>query len=251
MSINKANSVFWDEVCGSNLAKSIGMPLAVPPNPHWLKRFDKAYFSMYPYLTHYLKEIKPSCKVLEIGLGYGTVGRYLAGQGCEYHGIDIAHNPVQIMNDCLKSMGKHQLAIQGNALQLPYKDKSFNYVVSVGCLHHTGDIQQCVDEIHRVVRPGGSALVMLYNKDSFRQFTLRLFRKNSEAIRAAYDGKGVPHTDFVSIKDVRQIFRQWDIIKIEKQNFDGYGLPFVRRLFMPTLGRVVGLDLYIRAQKGG
>ena len=54
-------------------------------------------------------------------------------------------------------------ATQGSALDIPHPDGSFDVVVSIGCLHHTGNLAGAIDEVHRVLRPGGEAMVMVYN----------------------------------------------------------------------------------------
>ena len=93
--IDRANAAFWDELCGSWLAVSLGIKEMTPDN---LRRFDDAYFSLYPYLSEYfLRESLQGKKVLEIGLGYGTLGQALAEEECDYHGLDIASGPVAMM----------------------------------------------------------------------------------------------------------------------------------------------------------
>ena len=64
--------------------------------------------------------------------------------------------------------GADERVAQGSALEIPHPDESFDVVVSIGCLHHTGDIVRAVSEVHRVLRPGGAAMVMLYNSHSYR-----------------------------------------------------------------------------------
>ena len=66
-----------------------------------------------------------------------------------------------------------QRVVQGSALEIPHPDGTFGHVVSIGCLHHTGDLPRAVAEVHRVLEPGGTAMVMLYNRHSLRQLVLR------------------------------------------------------------------------------
>ena len=49
---------------------------------------------------------------------------------------------------------------------MPFADDSFDVVYSNGVLHHTPDTAGAVREIHRVLRPGGQARVMLYHRGS-------------------------------------------------------------------------------------
>jgi SAM-dependent methyltransferase len=226
----------------------------------------------YPYLARYLQDLPVGGrKVLEIGLGFGTVGQILAARGANYHGADIAAGPVAMLRDRLRWLGRPDegAVLQASALELPWKDETFDAVVSIGCLHHTGDLSRAVREVHRVLVPGGVAFVMLYNAHSFRQLAqvprarlraLRARRSSAEDVRAMYDvntaGEAAPHTDYVSRSGARRLFGAFSDVSVEAQNFDPLQLPLGRRrLTIPrerllgNIARVLGLDLYIHARK--
>jgi SAM-dependent methyltransferase len=164
--IDERNRAFWDELCGSVLAQSLGITEITPES---LARFDEAYMDHYPYLARYLDDLAvEDRRVLEIGLGFGTVGQILAARGAHYTGADIAAGPVAMMRDRLRWVGltDKSEAVQASALELPWEEGTFDVVVSIGCLHHTGDLPQAVSEVFRVLVPGGTAFVMLYNAHS-------------------------------------------------------------------------------------
>ena len=266
------NAAFWNELCGSGLARSIGITDRTPES---LRKFDEAYMAMYPYLARYVTAENLTAKrTLEIGLGYGTLGQLIALRGCQYHGLDIADGPVEMMRYRLALLGKEAGARvqKGSALDIPYPDGIFDYVYSIGCLHHTGDLPKAVSEVYRVLAPGGRAVVMLYNRYSFRQLAqLRTKyvweiltgrrRRGSfgEAVRARYDsnaaGDAAPHTDFVSRADVRRyLFKRFSSVRINVQNFDGYVLfrgriVIAREKLLGNVARILGTDLYIVATK--
>lgn len=261
------NAAFWNELCGSGLARSLGIADCTPES---LRRFDDAYLAMYPYLSSYVTEHDLKGKrVLEIGLGYGTLGQILALRGCQYHGIDIAAGPVEMMRYRLVSLGKEvgRRVQRGSALEIPYMEGAFDYVYSIGCLHHTGDLPKAVSEVYRVLAAGGRAVVMLYNRYSFRQLvqlrtgyvrellTRRRRRRESfeEAVRARYDsnaaGDAAPHTDFVSRSDVRRcLFAPFSSVRVDVQNFDGYAF-IPRERLLGNIARIFGTDLYVVATK--
>ena len=69
-------------------------------------------------------------------------------------------------------------------------------------------------------------------------------------------GEAAPHTDFVSRRDVRELFGAFSEVKAESQNFDsltptlgGRQLTIRREWLLGNLARVLGLDLYIHARK--
>jgi SAM-dependent methyltransferase len=268
-SIDERNRAFWDELCGTGLAQSLGITEITPAS---LARFDDAYMEYYPYLAGYLRDLPVEGReVLEIGLGFGTVGRTLAARGAHYHGADIAAGPVAMLRDRLRWLGRAEegAVVQASALELPWEDERFDVVVSIGCLHHTGDLPRAVSGVHRVLVPGGLAFVMLYNAHSFRQLAqvprararaLRARRSSDEDVRAMYDvnaaGEAAPHTDYVSRHDVRRLFGAFSDVSLDAQNFDPLALPLGRRRvtiprerLLGNVARVLGLDLYIHARK--
>lgn len=263
------NEEFWNEICGTQAFKSLGLTKI---NKKSLDVFDTWYMDdMYPYLYKYLNLPNLRNKtVLEIGLGFGTVGQKLFLKAKKYIGLDYSKNPVELMRYRIKMRGKESKAraIKGDAKNLPFKNKTFDYVVSIGCLHHTGDIQKCINEIFRVLDDGGKALIMLYNKHSWRmifQNPYDYFKKQiksrihyEEFIRGTYDkdskGNVAPITIYSSFFDVKRYFTSYSKISIQLENFDDIYISFVgigiqRKKLLSNIAKVLGLDFYILAEK--
>ncbi|RUQ81552.1 class I SAM-dependent methyltransferase [Legionella septentrionalis] len=275
--IDEKNSSFWNELCGTQLAKELGV---VDSSKESLAKFDRFYLDYYPYLAKYLflDEIKGK-NVLEVGLGYGTVSQLLALHGANYHGLDIAENAAAMARHRLK---QHQLAGDvrvGSMLDCPFPDNYFDYVISIGCFHHTGDLRACIRQTHRILKKGGKASIMVYNKFSLRQwmnwpkltsrnlllqFMGKEYHSSTEQQRKAYDAsaadEGAPATDFFSVKEIKRIFNDYDFLCVTRENFDegvcfNIGRFTIYR-FDPRLHcleskwvRNLGLDLYIQASK--
>jgi SAM-dependent methyltransferase len=261
--LDDRNAAFWDELSGTNLARTLGIADASEAS---LGRFDEAYFELYPYLLDYFpRSAVEGRRLLEIGLGYGTLGEALARLGADYHGLDLAAGPVEMMRARLARVpgARPEQVAQGSVLELPFEDASFDHVVSIGCLHHTGDLFGALAECRRVLRPGGRLVVMVYNRRSGRRVLLgpllaarhRLVRgapNAEETFRYFYDGHAdgdaAPHTDFVSVAELRGLLLGFRDIRIERRSIDR--LPFgpveISRLRLMRLGldRLVGLDLY-------
>jgi ubiquinone/menaquinone biosynthesis C-methylase UbiE len=268
-SIDERNRAFWDELCGTNTAQALGITEITPAS---LALFDDWYMAYYPYLGRYLDGLHvEGRRVLEIGLGFGTVGQALAARGAHYTGADIAAGPVAMMQDRLRWLGRgdETTAVQASALDLPWDDESFDVVVSIGCLHHTGDLPRAISEVHRVLVPSGTALVMLYNAHSYRQLVQAPRRRlqgalggrgSAERVRAMYDqntsGEAAPHTDYVSRRDIRRLFAKFSSVSIDAQNFAvraryvrGRRVTISRERLLGNVARVLGLDLYVQARK--
>ena len=260
-SLDQQNADFWDELCGTTLARSIG---ATSRTADDLRKFDAAYLDFYPYLAAYLPAADlAGIRVLEIGLGYGTVGNLLIERGARYTGVDIAAGPVEMMRNRigLADRAATCAAQQGSALALPFADGEFDLLYTIGCLHHTGDLPQAIREVGRVLRPGGRAVVMVYNRWSARRVVtaprralvaLKSRREANAAARARYDadqaGNAAPHTDFVSARSLSGLFDEFSSVEVDKRNIDIARVPRARpTLLRLHVDRLVGLDLYVRA----
>src|SRR5213083_3412773 len=98
-------------------------------------------------------------RVLENGCGLGTDGAQFAKAGADYTGIDLTEAAVDLARkrfELFDLAGKFRTA---DAENLDFADESFDLVYSHGVLHHTPDIARAVSEIHRVLKPGGRAIV--------------------------------------------------------------------------------------------
>lgn len=257
--VDDENAAFWNELCGTSLARQVGVTGRSADD---LRRFDDAYLHFYPYLDRYLPEDLTGERVLEVGLGYGTLGQVIAERGAQYTGVDVAAGPVAMMRHRMVLIGRSDCeARQASVLELPFDDAMFDRVVTVGCLHHTGDLRRAMTEVSRVLRPGGHALVMVYNKWSARRLLAgpalllrRVIHRSgrAEAMRGLYDkdqsGAAAPHTEFVSRRALRALFDGWRDVRIDRRNLSFGRIAFLRRPALTVgLDRIAGLDLYAQA----
>jgi SAM-dependent methyltransferase len=268
---DRQNREFWEELCGSSLARSLGIKDHYPES---LQRFDRAYLELYPYLgRHVPLQVFRGKKVLEVGLGYGTLGQKIAEAGADYHGLDIASGPVRMMQLRLARLGLEPKTVQGNMLSCPFKPESMDYVVAIGSYHHSGDLAGCINETHRVLKKGGSAFLMLYNRFSLRQWlgrpkdTLRRLCSGqrpspaetplSAEQKSRYDssltGEAAPETVFSTISQLKGLLSHFNRVCFHKENCDDLTFRgrvlLSRKKLLPWAGPMAGLDIYLRADK--
>src|SRR2546427_10115460 len=124
--------------------------------------------------------------LLEIGCGMGTDLVQFARAGASVTGVDLTPQSVAITRERLNLYGLRGEVRVADAERLPFGDESFDRVYSFAVLHHTPNIESPIREVHRVLRPGGRALVMLYHRNSvqywigtliFRRAGFALLRK--------------------------------------------------------------------------
>lgn len=125
-------------------------------------------------------------RVLEIGLGQGAESEQLIRRGARWSGLDLTEESVGRVRARLglRSLPHVDLR-QGSACKIPWPDDSFDVVFSHGVLHHVPDIATAQAEIHRVLRPGGTLVAMLYARRSLNyQVSIRVVRR--AILAAAY-----------------------------------------------------------------
>jgi SAM-dependent methyltransferase len=125
--------------------------------------------------------------VLEIGCGLGTDGSQFAKHGAKYVGMDLTSMAVQLTQRRFQLFGFPGSLLEGDAENLPFEDEAFDIIYSHGVLHHTPDTQRTFDEIHRTLRTGGQAILMLYHRHSWNYWGNIVFLRRLGAALLAFD----------------------------------------------------------------
>ena len=227
---------------------------------------DRPFDRIFDYATY---KGRP---VLEVGCGMGCMAMNWAQAGAGITAVDL--NPVAVEQTRRRFQAfELQGAIeQADAEALPFTDDSFDYVYSWGVLHHTPGISTAVRELHRVLRPGGTAGVMLYHRKSL------LFRYTISYIEGWLNGErevlsarqlasrhgdgareeGNPHTWPVTKSEVRDLFAVFGDAQIRVLGTDVLEIlnvmqpDLARRLGRrrrEALARRLGWSLWITARK--
>jgi len=125
--------------------------------------------------------------VLDVGCGMGRFAEVATRWGARVVGIDLsAAAEVAARNLAERDF----VAFQADVFALPFAPESFDYIYSVGVLHHTPDCEKAFKNLPRYLKPGGSIAIWLYtgyNKwyrfsDIYRKVTSRMPRKMLLAI---------------------------------------------------------------------
>lgn len=117
-------------------------------------------------------------KVLEIGCGIGTDGRQFTKNGAIYTGINLDRASTVLAKEAFKLFELEGEIYQVNAENLEFPNNTFDHVFSMGVIHHTPSTEKVVKEMFRVLKPGGTVSVMIYNKTSINYyFEIMFLRK--------------------------------------------------------------------------
>jgi ubiquinone/menaquinone biosynthesis C-methylase UbiE len=102
--------------------------------------------------------------VLEIGVGQGTHAQLLAPRCKSFTGIDLTSPAAKMTARRLKFFDMPGKVLQMDAEAMDFADNSFDFIWSWGVIHHSADTRRVLQEMHRVLRPGGRCAVMVYYK---------------------------------------------------------------------------------------
>jgi 2-polyprenyl-6-hydroxyphenyl methylase / 3-demethylubiquinone-9 3-methyltransferase len=110
-------------------------------------------------------------RILDLCCGGGLLAEPLAREGARVAGIDISENALRIA--CRHAMeGELEIGyVRSPAESLPFADASFDLVVAFDALEHVDDLPGTVEEISRVLRPGGRLIYDTMNRTLFSLVT--------------------------------------------------------------------------------
>ena len=112
--------------------------------------------------------------MLDVGCGGGfTIRRLLnRSKGAQVYGIDISEESVTKARKVNAEVLDKQVYItQGSAEQLPYSDELFDLVTAVETVYFWPNLPDCLQEVRRVLKPGGKFAIMVEVVDSDSKWT--------------------------------------------------------------------------------
>ena len=151
-------------------------------------------------------------KVLDLGCGVGfwTIEMLQYSQPGKFYSADLTPKALEITKKRLAHYNlESELSIQ-NAEKMTYDDNTFDHLNCQGVIHHTPDTQACLNEISRVIKPGGTASISVY----YRNFILRnwksisVFGRSLSKIGGGLKGRG--REKIFTVSDVNEITRLYD-----------------------------------------
>ncbi|CCQ75470.1 class I SAM-dependent methyltransferase [Magnetospira sp. QH-2] len=215
----------------------------------------EALEDMFRYRRHMAVEEMPLStlsgkKVLEIGPGAGGHSALFAKHGARMTSVDLTFHrarATQAKFDLLGEDAPDCRALQSDAENLPFADNCFDIVYSNGVLHHTLDTEKAMDEVFRVLRPGGQAVILLYCKSSWHYWINmllaegllrgRIFKDPENWLGRATEWGGKnqqtvenPITRCYTAGGIRKLFAKFGHVTLRKGEFYFYLIPKLGKL---------------------
>lgn len=154
--------------------------------------------------------------VLEVGCGIGTAGYYFVESGANYTGVDLSTNSIELTKKHLAHSTPKSLLHEYNIFEwnieepLPLQyNNNFDLVYSFGVLHHTPNIDLAIQNIYSVLKSGGEFKLMLYAKNSWKNFMIEGEFDQFEA------QSGCPVANVYSHQDVIELLSKHNFKDIE------------------------------------
>ena len=243
---------------------------------------ERQRYALQPHILECLSWIDWSGKrVLEVGAGIGTDARRIIGAGARYTGINVDRGSAEATAQALRVFSMPGVSLQRDATSLDFPDGAFDAVYSFGVLQHIPAAQRAVAEIHRVLKPGGDFLLMLYNRTSInyaleikflRKLGLRLLRlpgmipllqrlglpraklerhrqiylehgcgSEDEWLSRNTNGPDYPYCRVYDAREARQLLAGFEILRTEIRFFDHRHWGVLGRMLPRRLRRALGL----------
>jgi ubiquinone/menaquinone biosynthesis C-methylase UbiE len=176
--------------------------------------------------------------LLEIGCGMGYDSLEFLKRGVRVTATDLTPNAVAITRRHFELMGVRAEEVRtANALDLPFPDNSFDAVWANGVLHVTGDTFRAIQEVCRVLKPGGRAIIShFYLKPSWMYLLHRLGRENIE-----HKEEDPPVNEFYTKAEILHMFAGFDVMEAVLEHYralpvrrDGLKAWLYKSIFRPV-----------------
>lgn len=206
-------------------------------------------------------------KVLEIGGGLGTDLIQFARAGAVTYDLDLASEHIRLAKKRFQLYNKSGHFITADAEHNCFKDNCFDVVYSFGVLHHTPNTEKSIDEVYRVLKPGGEALIMLYYKHSyfywFSMFFVKgilkgnLFKMSMSELLSRFvefsTSGALPLVKVYTKKQAGQMFKKFSNVEIKIRQLTKEDFPYIGKFIPVSLlnlfGKFVGWNIFIKAIK--
>jgi ubiquinone/menaquinone biosynthesis C-methylase UbiE len=173
-----------------------------------------------PLMGHVLRsrkfDVTKHRRILDVGSGAGQILGHLlrfARPDTELVGFDLSHAMLRRARQRLKSQRPKYVA--GDLMHLPFADDSFDCATCGYVIEHLPDPRPGLKEIERVLRPGGSVLI-LATEDTFsgaltsRTWKCRTY--NRQELKGACEDSGMPWKSQLWFTPIHRFFKMGGIL---------------------------------------
>ncbi|RMD96469.1 MAG: class I SAM-dependent methyltransferase, partial [Calditrichaeota bacterium] len=144
------------------------------------------------------------------GIGL-DLARFAAG-GAIVTGVDLSETAIELARKNFEWQGLKGNFLTMNGEDLNFPNDAFDVVYAHGVLQYTPDPYQMTQEMFRVLRPGGEAIAMVYNRISW-------LNALSKVMKVELEHEDAPVLRKYSIREFKQILSPFPKVKIKPERF--------------------------------
>ncbi len=231
---------------------------------HWNDLYENVatcldyHFVLRRHTTHKVisSRIKPGDHVLDLGCGAGSLSEKLLDSGFHVVSADMSADMLAFTKERLSRFDPNDYNIvQTECESLQLDSGQFDLVACIGVFGYIEGVDRAIEEIHRVLKPGGTLIMSIRNQDHRRIFDIHVWLKpfirlvkyfTGYVARSSKDSHSTPALEKAARKDAHAI-EIWDIPKRVNGIFvsqrlrpvaffgEGYGpITFRKRELLPT-----------------
>ncbi len=105
-------------------------------------------------------------RVVDLATGTGDIAYELTASGADVVGVDVTLRMIEIANGKKRRDGRAPRFLVGDMTALPFGAEAFDVATAGYGLRNVADLRASIDEIYRVLKPGGAALSLDFNRPS-------------------------------------------------------------------------------------
>lgn len=187
-------------------------------------QIERERYEWEPYILPFARfERGRGRRVLEVGVGAGTDFINWVRNGAVATGVDLTDRGVALTRERVALEGLRADVMRADAENLPFESASFDIVYSYGVLHHSPHTVRAISEVYRVLKPGGTALVMIYHLHSWTTWMLwalhcglkgELWKTPRQAV---YENLESPGTKVYTVPEARTLFGDFTSARVWTQ----------------------------------
>jgi ubiquinone/menaquinone biosynthesis C-methylase UbiE len=151
-------------------------------------------------------------KLLEVGCGIGTDLVRFARGGALATGVDLSETALSLARENARHAGVELELRLADGEELPYAAESFDVVYGHGVLQYTAAPERMIEECLRVLKPGGLAIFMVYNRLSW-------LNALSKLMRVELEHEDAPVLRKYSIAEFRRLLSVFEGVRIVPERF--------------------------------
>ena len=211
--INEVKKFWNDRPCNvKHSKKEIG-------TKEYFNEVEAKKFFVEPHILGFTNfEQSSGKKVLEIGCGLATAGINFASSGADYTGVELSESSLELAKKRFEVYEQTAKFYSGNAEELSsfVPVETYDLIYSFGVIHHSPYPEKIIAEIKKYMNENSVLKIMLYAKDSWKNY---MIESGFDQPEAQY---GCPIAKTYTKQDVVELLDGYEVVSIEQDHIFPY-----------------------------